>query len=81
MKELGRSLVQRSHVRWNIAGVVIAIAGFAVGSLKGTMGGGGAHTAIGAAVGITGAVIALTAYVFDWRRRRRLRDPHGTTAS
>jgi predicted secreted Zn-dependent protease len=52
-----------------------------VGSLKGTMGGGGAHTAIGAAIGITGAVIALTAYVLDWRRRRRLRDAHRTTAS
>jgi len=45
------------------------------------MGGGGAHTAIGAAIGITGAVIALTAYVLDWRRRRRLRDAHRTTAS
>ena len=73
--------MHRSYVWWNIAGVVIAIVGFAVGSLKGTMGGGGAHTAFGAAVGITGAVIALTAFVLEWRRRRRVRGTDRSPAS
>jgi drug/metabolite transporter (DMT)-like permease len=61
----------RSYVPWNIAGVVIAIIGFAVGSLKGVMGAGGAHSTIGAVVGLTGAVIATAAFVLERRRRRR----------
>jgi membrane associated rhomboid family serine protease len=64
---------QRSYVRWNIAGIVIAITGFAVGSLKGVMGAGGAHSTIGAIVGLTGAVIATTAFALEHRRRRHLR--------
>jgi hypothetical protein len=62
---------ERSFVPWNVAGVVIAIAGFSVGSLGGVMGAGGAHTTIGAAVGLTGAVMAAAAFVLEHRRRRR----------
>jgi drug/metabolite transporter (DMT)-like permease len=61
---------QRSYVPWNIAGIVIAVAGFAVGSLRGVMGAGGAHSTIGAIVGLTGAIIATAAFVLERRRRR-----------
>ncbi len=68
---------ERSYVQWNIAGIVIAVAGFAVGSLRGVMGAGGAHSTIGATVGLAGAVIATTAFVLERRRRRRARRPLG----
>lgn len=71
--DVEEKLAQRSYIWWNIAGVVIAIAGFTVGSLRGTMGGGGAHTVVGAAIGMTGALIAFSAYVLHWHRRRRER--------
>jgi len=60
----------RSYIPWNIAGVVIAVVGFAVGSLRGVMGAGGAHSIIGAVVGLTGAVIASAAFVLERRKRR-----------
>jgi drug/metabolite transporter (DMT)-like permease len=64
---------ERSYVPWNILGVVVAIVGFAVGSLRGVMGAGGAHSTIGAVVGLTGAVIATAAFVLERRRLRRYR--------
>jgi uncharacterized membrane protein len=60
----------RSYRRWNIAGILIAVIGFAVGSLRGMMHGGGIHTAVGATLGILGATTALTAYVLERRDRR-----------
>jgi uncharacterized membrane protein YhaH (DUF805 family) len=61
---------RKSYVWWNVVGVAIAIVGFVIGSLKGTMGGGGAHTAIGASIGIAGVVMAVTAHVLERRRLR-----------
>ena len=61
---------RRSYVWWNVVGVVIAIVGFVIGSFRGTMGGGGAHTAIGASIGIAGVAMAVTAYVLERRRLR-----------
>lgn len=59
----------RSYRRWNIAGILVAVTGFAVGSLRGMMHGGGAHTAVGATLGIVGAAMALTAYLLERRTR------------
>ena len=61
---------ERSLLRLNIAGVVTAIVGFTVGSLKGPMGAGGLHSTVGAIVGLIGAVSAVSALVAGWHRRR-----------
>jgi len=60
-----------SYTRWNVIGVVIAIVGFVIGSLRGTMGGGGIHTTLGALLGLTGAGIAVSARLLARRRRRQ----------
>jgi membrane-bound ClpP family serine protease len=65
----------RSYIPWNIAGIVVAIIGFVIGALKGPMGGGGAHTAIGAALGVIGTLTALAAYALERRHRRATRSP------
>jgi hypothetical protein len=44
-----------------------------IGSLKGPMGAGGAHSTIGAAVGITGVGVTLVAYVLERRHRHATR--------
>lgn len=60
-----------SYTRWNVIGVAIAVTGFAVGSLGGTMGAGGLHSAVGAVLGLGGAGIAVTARLLARRERRR----------
>lgn len=62
---------ERSYVPWNIAGIATAIIGFAIGSIKGPMSGGGLHTTIGAIIGLSGAAVAVAAFVAERRKARR----------
>jgi len=63
---------KRSYIPWNVAGVVVAVVGFVVGSLPAPVGG-GTHTTIADAAGLLGAAVAVGAFALETLRRRRTR--------
>jgi len=69
---------KRSYRWWNVAGIVVFVAGFLVGSINmaiqgGSMSGGGASLMIAAVLQILGGGVAIVAFTLEMRRRFRVK--------
>ncbi len=62
----------RSYIPWNVAGILVAVIGFIIGSTKGLGGGSDTVTTVAAVLGTLGAVLAVVAFVLEVLRRRRI---------
>ena len=69
---------KRSYMWWNVAGIVVFVAGFLVGSINmasrgGSMTGGGTAMMIAAVLQVLGGGVAVVAFALDMRRRFRVK--------
>ena len=73
------TLRKRSYIWWNVAGIVVFVAGVLVGSIgmatRGgmSMGGGGSVMIIAGVLQILGGAVAVVAFTLEMRRRFRLK--------
>jgi len=66
---------KRSYIWWNVAGIVLFVAGFLVGSINmasrgGSMTGAGTAMMIAAVLQVLGGGVAVVAFALDMRRFR-----------
>lgn len=72
------TLRKRSYVWWNVAGLLVFVAGFLVGSIamaRGgmSMGGGATAMTIAGVLQVAGGAVAAGAFTLEMRRRFRLK--------